>query len=130
MRGILRYAQDDMQRPGCHAAPVLVGHPEDTSLPHVDAANHDAGLTVGRAFLARGYASVGFIGVAGSPASVDRLAGLRLALAEVGLAIRPNHLAMVDRRLTGLRTARCARVVRPACAYQMRLPSSASTMSP
>lgn len=86
----------EMLRAGGHPF-VLVGHPEDTSLPHVDVANHDAGLTVGRAFLMRGYASVGFIGVAGSPASLDRLAGLRLALAEVGLAIRPNHLAMVER---------------------------------
>ena len=76
---------------------VLIGHPEDTSLPHVDVANHDAGLTVGRAFLERGYASVGFLGVAGSPASLDRLSGLQLALSEVGLAIRPNHLVMLKR---------------------------------
>jgi DNA-binding LacI/PurR family transcriptional regulator len=86
----------ELLRAGGHPF-VLVGHPEDTSLPHVDVANHDAGLTVGRAFLARRYASVGFLGVAGSPASLDRLAGLRLALAEVGLAIRPNHVVMLKR---------------------------------
>lgn len=56
----------ELLRAGGHPF-VRVGHPEDTSLTHVDVANHDAGLTVGRAFLARRYASVGFLGVAGSP---------------------------------------------------------------
>jgi DNA-binding LacI/PurR family transcriptional regulator len=76
---------------------VLIGHPEDTQLPHVDPANRDAGKAVARAFLERNYTSVGFLGVAGSPASLDRLAGLQWALAEAGQAIHPSHSVLMHR---------------------------------
>jgi DNA-binding LacI/PurR family transcriptional regulator len=76
---------------------VLIGHPEDTQLPHVDPANRDAGKAVARAFLERNFTPVGFLGVAGSPASLDRLAGLQWALAEAGQAIHPSHSVLMHR---------------------------------
>jgi hypothetical protein len=68
---------------------------KNTSVPHVDVANHHAGQTVGRAWLC----VVAFIRVAGSPASLDRLAALQLALGEVGLGrmAQSNHLVMLKR---------------------------------
>ena len=76
---------------------VLVGHPDDTSIPHVDCANRDGGWQAGRAFVAHGYASIAYVGFREAPASHDRLAGLRRALAEDGRAIRPAHLALLER---------------------------------
>lgn len=82
---------------------VLIGRPDDTSLPHVDVANRQAALQVGREFLRRGYGNVGFIGIKDQPASLDRLAGLQRALAEVGRAMLPRHQVLIrheqERRL-------------------------------
>ena len=82
---------------------VLIGHPEDTSLPHVDVANREAALNVGREFVRRGYASVGYIGIKDQPASLDRLAGLQAALAEIGRGMLPHHQVLIrheqERRL-------------------------------
>jgi DNA-binding LacI/PurR family transcriptional regulator len=74
---------------------VLIGRPDDTSLPHVDVANREAALQVGREFLRRGYSSVGFIGIKDQPASLDRLAGLQRALAEIGRAMLPHHQVLI-----------------------------------
>jgi DNA-binding LacI/PurR family transcriptional regulator len=76
---------------------VLIGIPEDKSLPHVTAAHYDGGYLAGRAMVARAYASVGYIGLADSPASRGRLAGLTAALAEAEQRLRPDHLALVNR---------------------------------
>jgi len=76
---------------------VLIGNPENAALPHVTAAHHDGGLLAGRALTARAYASVGFIGLADSPASQGRFSGLQLALAEVGQRVRREHVALTDR---------------------------------
>src|SRR5436305_3518906 len=40
---------------GMGYASVVVGRPDDTSIPHVDAANRDGGYAVGHAFVRRGY---------------------------------------------------------------------------
>src|SRR5579859_710917 len=74
---------------------VLIGRPDDTSLPHVDVANRDAALNIGREFLRRGYSSVGFLGIKDQPASLDRLTGLQRALAEVGRAMLPHHQVLI-----------------------------------
>src|SRR5713226_4143426 len=76
---------------------VLIGNPEDESLPHVTAAHHDGGMLAGRAFTRRGYAPVGYIGLADSPASRGRFSGLQSALAEVGQTILPEHIGLVER---------------------------------
>jgi DNA-binding LacI/PurR family transcriptional regulator len=76
---------------------VLIGIPDDQSLPHVSAAHYDGGVLAGRAFVRRGYQSVGFIGLADSPASRGRQAGLLAALAEGGQRILPEHLGLGDR---------------------------------
>jgi LacI family transcriptional regulator len=76
---------------------VLIGIPEDESLPHVTAGHHDGGLLAGRAFARRGYAPVGYIGLADSPASRGRLAGLQTAVAEAGQTILPEHIGLVER---------------------------------
>jgi LacI family transcriptional regulator len=76
---------------------VLVGHPDDASVPHVDCANRDGGWQAGRAFVARGYDAIAYVGFREAPASRDRLAGLDRALAEHGRAIRPSHLALLER---------------------------------
>ncbi|MEA3060102.1 MAG: LacI family transcriptional regulator [Sphingomonadales bacterium] len=76
---------------------VLIGIPEDDSLPHVTAAHYDGGMLAGRAFARRGYAPVGYIGLADSPASRGRFAGLQAALAEVGQTVRPEHIGLGDR---------------------------------
>jgi DNA-binding LacI/PurR family transcriptional regulator len=78
---------------------VLIGRPDDTSLPHVDVANRAAALHVGREFLRRGYTSVGFIGIKDQPASLDRLAGLQRALAETGRAMLPHHQVLIRHEL-------------------------------
>jgi DNA-binding LacI/PurR family transcriptional regulator len=76
---------------------VLIGIPEDESLPHVTAGHFEGGAQAGRAFVRRGYAPIGYIGLADSPASRGRLAGLRSALAEADQAIRLEHLGLGDR---------------------------------
>jgi DNA-binding LacI/PurR family transcriptional regulator len=76
---------------------VLIGIPEDESLPHVTAAHREGGILAGRALTRRGYAPVGYIGLADSPASRGRFAGLQVALAEAGQTIRPEHVGLVDR---------------------------------
>jgi DNA-binding LacI/PurR family transcriptional regulator len=76
---------------------VLIGIPEDESPPHVTAAHRDGGMLAARAFLRRGYAPVGYIGLADSPASRGRCAGLQAALAEAGQAILPEHIGLGDR---------------------------------
>jgi LacI family transcriptional regulator len=81
---------------------VLIGHPDDESLPHVDAANRDGGAQVGRAFTTRQYGPVAYIGVLEAPASRDRLEGLCRALAEAGQTIRPEHVALLERERSHL----------------------------
>jgi DNA-binding LacI/PurR family transcriptional regulator len=81
---------------------VVVGRPDDTSIPHVDAANREGGYQVGRAFALRGYDPVGFIGYADAPAAHDRLNGLRRALVEVGHGLQPEHVLLVARGKTGM----------------------------
>ncbi|MCA1644719.1 MAG: LacI family transcriptional regulator [Chloroflexi bacterium] len=76
---------------------VLIGIPEDEALPHVTAAHYAGGQLAGRAFVQRGYASIGYIGLADSPASRGRLAGLRAALAEGEQNILPRHVALAER---------------------------------
>jgi LacI family transcriptional regulator len=76
---------------------VLIGIPEDESLPHVTAAHYDGGVLAGRAFVQRGYAPVGYIGLADSPASRGRLAGLQAALADAGLHVLPEHIGLAER---------------------------------
>lgn len=75
---------------------VLIGHPEDESLPHVDSANWEAGASVGRAFVARRYTSVAFIGMAESPAAHDRLHGFEASLAEAKVTLRNEHIALLN----------------------------------
>jgi DNA-binding LacI/PurR family transcriptional regulator len=76
---------------------VLIGIPEDETLPHVTAAHADGGYLAGAAFVRRGYASVGYIGLADSPASRGRLAGLRVALAEGEQRILAEHIVLANR---------------------------------
>jgi DNA-binding LacI/PurR family transcriptional regulator len=76
---------------------VLIGIPDDQSLPHVSAAHYEGGVLAGRAFVRRGYTSVGFIGLADSPASNGRQAGLTAALLEAGQRLLPAHLGLGDR---------------------------------
>jgi LacI family transcriptional regulator len=81
--------------PAMGYASVVVGRPDDTSIPHVDAANRDGGYEVGRAFVSRGYHRVGFIGFAAAPPAHDRLTGLWRALAEAGRDLLPEHVVML-----------------------------------
>ena len=53
-----------------------------TAVAHVDAANRDGASQVGHAFLIRKYHPVAYVGFRESPASRDRLQGLRQALTE------------------------------------------------
>jgi DNA-binding LacI/PurR family transcriptional regulator len=76
---------------------VLIGIPDDESLPHVTAGHFEGGFQAGRAFVRRGYSPVGYIGLADSPASWGRLAGLSAALEQVGQSILPPYLGLGDR---------------------------------
>ncbi len=75
---------------------VLIGHPEDESLPHVDSANWEAGASVGRAFVARHYTAVAFIGMAESPAAHDRLHGFVASLAATKISLPDEHIALLS----------------------------------
>ena len=76
---------------------VLIGVPEDESLPHVSAAHFEGGYLAGRALVERAHRSIGYIGLADSPASRGRLAGVKAALAEAEQRIRPEHVALANR---------------------------------
>lgn len=73
---------------------VLIGNPDDDTLLSVDAANLDAGETVAQAFVKRNYSPVAYIGMLNSPASRDRLAGLRSGMAAAGHALQPDLVAL------------------------------------
>ena len=81
---------------------VLIGHPDDSLVPHIDAANRDGGWQVGRAFVTRNYHPVAYVGFLESPASQDRLQGLRRALAEAGNEIRSDHVTLFEREQSRL----------------------------
>lgn len=73
---------------------VLIGNPDDPTLPSVDADNEAAGRAVATAFLERGYTSAGFIGAANSPAARDRLVGLRATFEAAGYPLARHHTAL------------------------------------
>ena len=77
---------------------VLVGNPEDESLPHVFGDHRQGGALAGQAFIRRGHTSVGYIGIEDSPASRGRFGGLCTALAEVGQVVLPEHIGLAQRR--------------------------------
>jgi DNA-binding LacI/PurR family transcriptional regulator len=96
--------QSRVSHPPASGHPVIViGHPDDAHVPHVDAANRDGASQVGHAFLIRKYHPVAYVGFRESPASRDRLQGLRQALTEAGQEIHSQHVTLFEREQSYLR---------------------------